>query len=506
MVFTSLVFLEFFLVVLVCLALLPTRTSRQFLILAASCFFYAYWKPVYLLLLATPSLIDYVCSIRIEDSKREASRFRWLLVSLVTNLALLGYFKYSNFFIENVSELLGIQPMHLNIVLPVGISFFTFKTLSYTIDVYRREIPASRSLWQYTMFVTYFPELVAGPIVRASVFLPQMTRSLKFSWVRTSVGLQIILLGFTKKLLVADRLSGFSDEIFSHPAQYSSFTVITGVLAYSLQIYCDFSGYSDIAIGVSKIIGFDLPENFNMPYLATSITEFWRRWHITLSQWLRDYLYKPLGGNRKGRFRTYVNLFIVMLLGGLWHGASWNFVFWGALHGTALAIHKIWKELDLFPAVDNGKVWKIATKIISWSATYLFVCFAWIFFRSQDFSTAKVIIMKVTGFEPSGITWVYTPFFICSGAVILGHAIGVVLAKRAKQADSRPNRITAPRLIRNLYRGAHGRFGIRPSPFSGAYVLLPFPGFLGSFLITLWILVIYLFAPFGTNPFIYFQF
>jgi len=506
MVFTSLAFLKFFLVVLFALYVLPTRTLKQLAILVASCYFYAYWNPIYLLLLATPSLIDYFCSICIEDSSDPRVRKGWLLVSLVTNLGLLGYFKYTNFFAENISELLGLPARHFDIVLPVGISFFTFKTLSYTIDVYRREIPANRSLWQYTMFVTYFPELVAGPIVRASVFLPQMTRSLRFSWERTYIGLQIILLGITKKMLIADRMSIFVDEIFSHPTQYSTFTVITAVLAYALQIYCDFSGYSDIAIGISKIIGFDLPENFNMPYISLSITEFWRRWHITLSSWLRDYLYIPLGGNRKGRVRTYINLFIVMLLGGLWHGASWNFVFWGGLHGSALAVHKLWREINPLSEKKGGFADGKIYQVISWASTFIFVCFAWIFFRSQDFSTSKIVIAKVLGFGGEGIYWFYLPFFLSIPAVVIGHMIGTMVNRRERSTDSRPKRISPPYWLRGLYTMGGRRFGIKPSVFSGAYALLPFPGFLGSFALTLWVIVVYLFSPLGTNPFIYFQF
>ena len=281
MVFTSFAFVKFFAVVLVGLWLMPNRTMRQLLILLASAFFYAYWNPAYLLLLLTPSIIDYWCSIRIDNTDDPRSRRGWLLVSLITNLGLLAYFKYTNFLIDNVAALIGRPMAHLNILLPIGISFYTFKTLSYTIDVYRREIPACRSLWQYAMFVTYFPELVAGPIVRASIFLPQMNRSLRPSWARAFIGLQLILLGVTKKLLIADRLSVFVDAIFANPAVYAPWTVTSAVVAYSLQIYCDFSGYSDIAIGVSKIIGFDLPENFNMPYIATSMVDFWRRWHMT---------------------------------------------------------------------------------------------------------------------------------------------------------------------------------------------------------------------------------
>ena len=321
-VFTSWAFVGFFLCVLSALALVRSRTSRQLIILVASIFFYGYWNKLYLLLLAAPSIIDYNCAILIEASNQPRRRKFWVVVSLASNLGLLAYFKYANFFLSNIATWFGRDFEPLDIALPIGISFYTFKTLSYTIDVYRAELPACRDWWKYAMFVTYFPELIAGPIVRASVFLPQMTRSLKPSGKRAIVGLELILLGVTKKLLIADRMAVLADAVFEHPHFFSPLTVASGVVAYSLQIYCDFSGYSDIAIGVSRIIGFDLPENFNMPYLSTSITEFWRRWHMTLSKWLRDYLYIPLGGNRRGRFRTYFNLLMTMLLGGLWHGAN----------------------------------------------------------------------------------------------------------------------------------------------------------------------------------------
>jgi alginate O-acetyltransferase complex protein AlgI len=226
------------------------------------------------------------------------------VLSIVVNLGVLVYFKYANFFIDTVASVLHVRTAPLDIVLPVGISFFTFKTMSYTIDVYRGRLRACRSWWRYAMFVSFFPELVAGPIVRASVLLPQMERPIRLDWHRTVSGMRIILLGVTKKMLIADRLSMYVDLVFAKPALYSPSAVLTAVISYSIQIYCDFSGYSDMAVGVARIIGFDLPANFAMPYLSRSITEFWRRWHITLSEWLRDYLYIPLGGNRRGRART----------------------------------------------------------------------------------------------------------------------------------------------------------------------------------------------------------
>ena len=504
MVFTSFAFLYFLTVVLVGLQVLRTRDLRHLLLLVASCYFYAYWEPIYLLLLLTPSLIDYWCSIRIEDAgEDQIARKRWLLFSLVSNLGLLGYFKYADFFVTNIASLLGVTPISLQILLPVGISFYTFKTLSYTIDVYRREIPACRSLWRYAMFVTYFPELVAGPIVRASVFLPQMTRSLRPSWGRAVTGLQVILLGVTKKLLIADRLAIFVDSIFAQPALYDPLTVTAAVISYAIQIYCDFSGYSDIAIGVSRIIGFDLPENFNMPYRALNMVDFWRRWHITLSQWLRDYLYIPLGGNRGGRINTYRNLMITMLLGGLWHGASWNFVCWGGLHGLALAANHFWTR-DWKPLGDRPPIPYF--KPLRWLATFTFTCITWVFFRSPDFSVSVVILRKITWLDQSGSGWFYSPLAWILPVVVAAHALGGWAENAASALPRNQRKLRPPAWLRSLYAGNGLRFGVRPHAAAGLYLLLPLPGFWGVFVGVLWLLAIGLFAAIDSKPFIYFQF
>jgi alginate O-acetyltransferase complex protein AlgI len=499
MLFISWQFVAFLLVVLGGLRLMPTRTSRQGLLLVASAFFYGSHTPWHLLILAAPSLIDFACSIRIEESDDHQTRKRWLILSLVSNLGLLGYFKYADFFADSIGSLIGVSTVPLGLALPLGISFFTFKTLSYTIDVYRREIPACRSLWRYAMFVSYFPELVAGPIVRASVFLPQMSRKLEPSRERATVGLQLILLGVTKKLFVADRLATLVNPVFAAPHAYSQFTVASAVVAYSLQIYCDFSGYSDIAIGVSRIIGFDLPENFNMPYLATSITDFWRRWHITLSQWLRDYLYIPLGGNRKGRRRTYINLMLTMLLGGLWHGAAWTFVVWGLMHGVGLAVHKVWTE-----RFSHSR--RPFAGVVGWMLTYAFVCTAWVFFRATDFSIAMLMLRKIVGLEPGGATWVYLPLLLMLPLVALAHAAGWWLANQEKKSGSAPETwVPAPGLASRIYNRSPG-VGLRPHRAAGLYMLLPRPGFVSGFVIAVWLIGLFLFSPVHTRPFIYFQF
>lgn len=491
MVFTSWLFVWFFLAVLLGLRLLRTQRTRQLFILLASMFFYAAWKAPYLLVLAVPSCIDYFCALRISATDDAKRRRLYLIVSIASNLALLGYFKYTNFFISIASDIFGCPLQLLQITLPIGISFFTFKALSYSIDVYRRQIPVCRDWFQFAMFITYFPELIAGPIVRASVFLPQMNRSLKFSSTRVRLGLEIILLGVIKKLLIADRLAPFCDAVFAHPGWYSSASNLMAVVAYSLQIYCDFSGYSDIAIGTSKIIGFDLPENFNMPYLATSLSDFWRRWHITLSTWLRDYLYIPLGGNRKGTLRTYVNLMLTMLLGGLWHGANWTFVAWGALHGVGLVVtravgHRIGFDLP---------------KPIRWLLTYAFVCLTWIFFRAPNFTTAAIMLRKIMWWDGSGVTFLYAPFLMLLPLVLFAHWVGIMAARQAGERNSGLLAWPLPAGVPERVR-----FAIRRTRLAGVYVGLPRSLFLESCTLTAIALVLFLFAAIQTSPFIYFQF
>lgn len=491
MSFVTLNFVAFFAAVLLGLAVMPTREARQAFILVMNLVFYASGTPWFVVVLLVPSLVDYACAIRMEASADRRQRRGWLVLSLVTNLGILVYFKYANFFVDNIAALIGVSSARLDVVLPVGISFFTFKTMSYTIDVYRGDLRACRNPWHYTMFVSFFPELVAGPIVRASIFLPQMTRSLRLSWSRTAAGSQMILLGVTKKRLVADRLAEFVDEVFMHPALFSGGTVLTAVVAYSLQIYCDFSGYSDIAIGLAKIVGFDLPENFNMPYLALSITEFWRRWHITLSQWLRDYLYIPLGGNRHGTVRTYINLMLTMLLGGLWHGASWTFVLWGLLHGLGLATHKLWPQHRPM----SVRLPRIASLALGWTLTYSFVCVGWILFRSANLSTAIVVFQKILGLSPGGISWFSLPFWLLVPVVIAAHVIGYVQASRALRDTPSLGGVGDT----SITLTPHWRPGSTP-------LAIPRSGFAGAMVITLWIAILFLFTPLHRSPFIYFRF
>src|ERR1700676_3786067 len=368
MIFSSPRFLVFLLVVLLALAIPFRHQFKKRILFVASCSFYAAWDYRYLALLLLVSVIDYYCGARIAKTEDGRTRGRWVTFSIVSNLAILAYFKYYNFFAGNLNGVLAWSGLHLpvlQILLPAGISFYTFKSMSDTIDVYRREIEPCRSLMDYATFVTFFPELIAGPIVRASIFIPQMTRRIGPTADRLAVGASLFLLGLTKKVVIADLLAAPVDQVFAQPALFSGRMLWLAVIGYGIQIYCDFSGYSDMAIGTGKMIGYDLPENFNMPYVAGSLTEFSRRGHITLSSWLRDYLYIPLGGNRKGEGRTYVNLMLTMLLGGLWHGASWNFVLWGGLHGCALGVHKLYRA-------GAGERFRLPA-VLGWAITLIFV-------------------------------------------------------------------------------------------------------------------------------------
>jgi alginate O-acetyltransferase complex protein AlgI len=488
-IFSSPRFLVFLLAVLVVLAIPFRHEFKKRILFVASCMFYAAWDYRYLALLLLVSVIDYYCAARIAATDDPQRRRRWVTFSVVSNLAILGYFKYFNFFVGNLNGVLewsGLRIPAFEILLPVGISFYTFKSMSYTIDVYRREIEPCRSLMDYATFVTFFPELIAGPIVRASIFLPQMTRRIGPRMDRIAIGASLFLLGLTKKVVIADRLAVPVDRVFAQPALYSGRMLWLAVIGYSLQIYCDFSGYSDMAIGTAKMIGYDLPENFNMPYVASSITEFWRRWHMTLSAWLRDYLYIPLGGNRKGEGRTYVNLMLTMLLGGLWHGASWNFVLWGGLHGCALGVHKRYRTL--------AGARRHLPAGVTWALTLLFVMLCWIPFRASHLGDTAEFIRGMFSFR-GGAAFRADAVSIGLALVVPGHLIGLWLASAVRSDQP---------LLRRLMRALNA--GLTSDPLSGWYVRLGMRTALGSFLVTLWVLLVLLSAETHTRPFIYFQF
>jgi len=340
MLFYTPEFLIFSLCLLSVLLFVNRSTPRKGVLLVASYVFYMWWNPAFVLLIIFSTAVDFVVGGRLAAEERLKRRRFWLALSIVSNLGLLGIFKYLGLFMETakyLAELSG-QPVSweaIHLILPVGISFYTFQTLSYTIDVYRRSIPATRNPLDFALFVAFFPQLVAGPIVRASVFLPQLRDRIRLSCDADTFFL--ILRGLAKKVLIADNVALFADAIFAQPGDWPSLVIWVATLCFAVQIYCDFSGYSDIAIGIARILGFQLPLNFDHPYFARNPSEFWRKWHISLSSWLRDYFYISVGGNRRGSAATHRNLMSTMLVGGFWHGASWNFVFWGFLHGTMLS-------------------------------------------------------------------------------------------------------------------------------------------------------------------------
>ena len=391
LLFNSALFLGLFLIFYVIYILSrKTHYFRITYVVLFSLFFYYKSSGVYFWILIFSSVVDYSLSRLIYVEAQQFYRKFYLILSLVINLGMLGYFKYTNFFIDNYNSLFDGTMKFEDIVLPVGISFYTFQTLSYTIDVYRRELEPTKSFMDFLFFVSFFPQLVAGPIVRASDFIPQIYEKLKLTKEDFNRALFLIIGGLIKKAVISDYISSnFVDRVFDAPNSYTAFENLMASYGYAIQIYCDFSGYSDIAIGLALLMGFWLPDNFRTPYQSASITEFWRRWHISLSSWLRDYLYISLGGNRKGKIRTYFNLFMTMLLGGLWHGASWKFVVWGVLHGLALVVEKFFGQFIKLPK-------NVFVRTIQVILTFHFVVFCWLFFRAKDFATAFQIADNIT--------------------------------------------------------------------------------------------------------------
>jgi D-alanyl-lipoteichoic acid acyltransferase DltB (MBOAT superfamily) len=398
--FNSYIFLIFFAAVLaVHNAPLSWRT-KKFNLLAASYLFYAAWNPPYVLLIVTSTVIDWEVAKRIQWSRRRATRRALLLVSLSLNLGMLGFFKYAGFLVENFADLMALlgvdfQPAAPSILLPVGISFYTFQTLSYTIDVYLGRARPWFSFLDYALYVTFFPQLVAGPIVRAIEFLPQCVKEHRPTAAQLGWGLSLLILGIFQKNVVADvLLAPVAEKIYAAGAGAMSFAdAWMGTLAFAGQIFCDFAGYSTCAIGVAMCLGFALPDNFGFPYAAIGFSDFWRRWHISLSSWLRDYLYIPLGGNRTGPVRTHVNLMVTMLLGGLWHGASWTFVFWGALHGAYLVVERLLKRHVPDRALWRHWLFRLGLALF----TFALICFTWVFFRASSFGQAFQIAGSMLG-------------------------------------------------------------------------------------------------------------
>ncbi|HYC83812.1 MAG TPA: MBOAT family O-acyltransferase [Chryseosolibacter sp.] len=420
MVFNSIPFIVFILIFFPIYYALKGN-ARMIFTLLASYVFYGWWDYRFLALIAFSTLADFYLSVVI-DREQDPRRRKYLLaISMVVNLAFLGFFKYFNFFIDSANDLLGIAGYDrgfnaLHIILPVGISFYTFQSMSYTIDVYRRVIEPEKSLLKFATFIAFFPQLVAGPIVRAVDFLPQLQQDRKFKWSEFHLGFAQMLVGFGKKLIIADSLAPFVDGVFAFPGNYTSLVLIIGVVFYSFQIYCDFSGYSDIAIGLARMLGFEFPRNFNMPYFSKSFSEFWERWHISLSSWLKDYLYIPLGGNRGGQLKTYRNLMLTMLLGGLWHGANYTFIIWGFLHGAFLIVQRLLNYLKRIVGLSfSGPV----NTLVSIAIVYAFTCLAWIYFRSPDVATAHTVIKGILSFNNLSFADLPNKFVIIKGVLLI---------------------------------------------------------------------------------------
>jgi alginate O-acetyltransferase complex protein AlgI len=428
MIFTSFEFVLFFIAVLCVRGCLRNFSIEKWFLLLASYVFYMSWSiPCGLLILAT-SLTDYFVGVGLGRIENERKRKLLLVVSVVANLGVLGFFKYSNFFLTNASaslNLLGfaVPRWHFDILLPAGISFFTFQSMTYTIETYRRNLKPCHSLRDFLLFVAFFPQLLAGPINRAASLLPQFAQRVRATILEFESGLAQFAMGAVKKIVISDQISPHVDLIFASPGSYDGFTLLLGVIGYAVQIYCDFSGYSDMAIGCARMMGFHFMENFQMPYSSLSITEFWRRWHISLSSWFRDYLYIPLGGSRKGTGRTYGNLLATMLLCGLWHGASWNFVFWGGLHGVSLAIHRAWNRWNPLAAFMENRIFQFAWNMFARFLTLTVVLVGWIFFRGGSWTAAWQYLSRIATWTHDGTRFASPYILAALATVVLVHLV-----------------------------------------------------------------------------------
>jgi alginate O-acetyltransferase complex protein AlgI len=415
--------------------LTPWPRARVWILLVASYAFYASWNRWLALLVAGTSVADYLIARGMDASPRQGARKLLLLTSLVMNLGLLCYFKYVNFFLDSLFELLRERGYSyttpvLQVILPVGISFYTFEAINYTVDVFRRKMRAERQLDHFLLFILFFPHLVAGPIVRAKDFLPQVKKAKHWDWSRAGLGLGLLVLGAFKKLAIADRMALFADPVFHDVGQYSSAASWTAAVAFALQVYCDFSGYSDMALGSAHLLGYKLVINFRMPFLSANIAEFWRRWHISLSTWLRDYLFIPLGGSRHGEWRTDRNLLITFTLGGLWHGANWPMVVWGVLMGVWQVLHRLTtKALAPFPRVraalrtPPGWVLRVAT-------TFTLFVLTLAVFRSPTLPAGWTMLTRMfvpTDGKPAPL--LMQAFWVTVALMVGGHAAGWVLSR-----------------------------------------------------------------------------
>jgi len=455
--FTSFEFILFFATVMVVKSCLRNFSAEKWFLLAASLAFYMSWSVPCVLLILFTSLADYSIARRLARTANLLSRRRLLVLSLGINLGLLIFFKYADFFLENFAAALNILGWHVrlphyNIILPPGISFYIFASMSYVLDVYYERISACESARDYTLFITFFPKLMSGPIVRGSELLPQLKERIRITADDIETGLAYFMMGAVKKLVIADQIAPHVNLIFSAPGQYDGLTLFQGVLGYAVQLYCDFSGYTDMAIGCARMMGFRFPENFQMPYSSRSITEFWRRWHMTLSFWFRDYLFLPLEistrANPYPMLRLSTNMIITMLLCGLWHGPSWTYVIWGGIHGAALAVHRIWTKWNPLAALDNRSVYRFWSTAFSHLLTLGVVLLAFVFFRAQSVSDAVSYLSRMVLWTHSG-TRLISPY-------IPAAVIGVLLAhlfinKDRNFAKELPQMALVPRIA--VYAG-----------------------------------------------------
>jgi len=473
--FNTLDFWLFLVLVLAAYAVLARRGQNRML-LAASYFFYGCWDWRFLGLILLSTAIDWLVGLRIRGAASPRAARRWVALSAVSNLTILGFFKYFNFFVDTASGLLtrlGLPALatHLDIVLPVGISFYTFQSMSYAIDVYRGEVEPTRDLVDFALFVAFFPQLVAGPIMRARDLLPQIQADRRPTWDAVMSGFNLAMWGLFKKVVIADNLAQIANPIFARQLGFQPGVLHLGALAFAFQIYCDFSGYTDIARGTARMMGFRLVDNFHHPYFASCITDFWRRWHISLSTWLRDYLYVSLGGNRRGRWRTYRNLMLTMLLGGLWHGAAWNFVIWGGYQGLLLIVERALggRRLIAEPATRRSALqhglWLLRVLL-----TFHLVCLGWLYFRAE--SVGPLWNMTRRFIDPTG--WLLMPHELALSALVW---IVPLVAFEAIQFATRDEQamLRWPAPVRGL------------AYLSASYVFI-------------------LFGRFESNAFIYFQF
>lgn len=479
MLFNSIDFAIFFPVFFVLYWIVAKKlTLRNVLILGASYLFYGWWDWRFLFLIIFSSFVDFFVGKALGETEKKSKRKTLLLVSLISNLGLLVYFKYANFFIDSFVQSFRffggeIEATTLDIILPVGISFYTFQTLSYTIDIYYGKIKPTRNMLAFFSFVAFFPQLVAGPIERAKHLLPQFFVTHKFNYRFARTGLLLMAFGLFKKMVIADRLGILVNQVYNDPESYGGGALVVATIAFAFQIYCDFSGYSDIAIGAARTLGFDLMKNFDAPYFSKSITEFWRRWHISLSTWFRDYVYIPLGGSRKKELRVYTNLFIVFLVSGLWHGAAITFVIWGAIHGLFIVVEK---------AMSNHGL-KVSRKgllgtLVFIPLTFVIASFAWIFFRAN--STADALYVAGGIFD-----WSEQTDYFALGLIQPEFYAGLIAILLLLVFDAIHRRFNAVKILDKI------PFFIRPI----LYVVIIFT-----------ILIFGIYGEDGVSEFIYFQF